>query len=159
MIYVKESSAIIYDILKGDPPETWQKLFTKISKNHNYETKMVANDNLYINFSRLELQRRSFFRVGTSIWNSIDLNLRSCSKHVFKFKMRQALLNILTDKNDYVDVPIIKMLPHATVIKFSSYYSLLVISKKIISICVNYSICMFVCLYVFIYAHFIEYHN
>ena len=31
--------------------------------------------------------------------------------------MRQALLNILTDKNDYADVPmIIKMLPNATVI-------------------------------------------
>ena len=117
MIYVKESSTIIYDILKGDTPETLHKLFTKASKQHNYETKMVANDNLYINFSRLELQRRSFSRVGTLIWNSIDLNLRSCSKHVFKRKMHQALLNILTDQNDYVDViMIIEMLPEATVI-------------------------------------------
>ena len=77
----------VYDILKGDTPETLQKLFTKTSKNHNYETKMVANDDLYVNFSSLELQRRSFFRVGTLIWNSIDLNLRSCSKHVFKFQI------------------------------------------------------------------------
>ena len=61
-------------ILKGNTPETLHKLFTKASKHHNYETKMFANDNLYINFSRLELQRRSFSRVGTLIWNSIDLN-------------------------------------------------------------------------------------
>ena len=80
---------------------------------------MVANNNLYINCSRLELQRRSFSRVGTLIWNSIDLNLRLCSKHAFKFKMHQALLNILTDQNDYVNVPmIIEMLPHATATTF-----------------------------------------
>ena len=78
---------------------------------------MVANDNLYLNFSRLELQRGSFSRLGTLIWDSIDLNLRSCNKHVFKSKMHQTLLNILTDQNDYVDVPmIIEMLPQATVI-------------------------------------------
>ena len=50
MIYVKESSAITYGILKGDTPETLQKLFTKISKNHNYERKMVANDNFLLIF-------------------------------------------------------------------------------------------------------------
>ena len=70
MICVKESS-IIYDILKGDVPEALGKLLTKRSKYHNYETKMVANNNLHINFSRLELPRRSFSRVGTLIWNSL----------------------------------------------------------------------------------------
>ena len=86
----------LHDILKGDAPEALCRLFTKTSKYHNYETKMVANNNLHINFSPLELQRRSFSRVGTLIWNSIDLNLRLCSKHVFKFKMHQALSNIQT---------------------------------------------------------------
>ena len=109
----------LHDILKGDAPEALCRLFTKTSKYHNYETKMVANNNLHINFSRLELQRRSFSRVDTLIWNSIDLNLRLCSKHVFKFKMHQALSNILTDQNDYVNVPmIIEMLPHATATTF-----------------------------------------
>ena len=61
--------------------------------------------NLYTNSSRLELQKRSFSRVGTLIWNSIDLNLRLSRKQTFKSKIHQALLTILKDQNDYVDVP------------------------------------------------------
>ena len=117
MIYVKESACMLYDILKGDAPEALRKLFTKTSDYHNYDTRMVSNDNLYINSSRLELQKRSFSRVGTLIWNSIDLNLRSSRKQTFKSKIHQALLTILQNQNDYVDVPmIIEMLPNVTAI-------------------------------------------
>jgi hypothetical protein len=56
---------------------------------------MVAKDNLRINSPRLELQKRSFSRVGTLIWNSIDLNLRSSRKQTFISKIHQALLIIL----------------------------------------------------------------
>jgi hypothetical protein len=78
---------------------------------------MVSKDNLYINFSRLELQKRSFSRVGTLSWNSIDLNLLSSRKETFKSKIHQALLTILKDQNDYVDVPmIIEMLSNVTAI-------------------------------------------
>ena len=107
MIYVKESAYMLYDILKGHAPEALHKLFTKTSNYHNYDTRMVSKDNLYINSSRLELQKRSFSRVGTLIWNSIDLNLRSSRKQTFKSKIHQALLTILKDQNDYVDVPMI----------------------------------------------------
>jgi hypothetical protein len=67
---------------------------------------------IYINSSRLELQKRSFSRVGTLInleLDSIDLNLRlrSSRKQTFKSKIHQALLTILKDQNDYVDVPMI----------------------------------------------------
>ena len=48
-----------------------------------------------INSPRLELQKRSFSRVGTLIWNSIDLNLRSSRKQTFISKIHQALLIIL----------------------------------------------------------------
>ena len=61
MIYAKESAYMLYDILKG---MRLHKLFTKTSKYHNYDTRMVSKDNLYINSSRLELQKRSFSRVG-----------------------------------------------------------------------------------------------
>ena len=80
---------MLYNILKGDAPEALHKLFTKTSK-----------DNLYISSSRLELQKRSFSRVGTLICNSIDLNLRSSRKKTFKSKIHQALLTILKDQND-----------------------------------------------------------
>ena len=117
MIYVKESAYMLYDILKADASEALHELFTKTSKYHNYDTRMVAKDNLYINSSRLELQKRSFSRVGILIWNSIDLNLRSSRKQTFKAKIHQALLTILKDQNDYVNVPmIIEMLPNATAI-------------------------------------------
>ena len=78
---------------------------------------MAAKDNLYINSSRLELQKRSLSRVGTLIWNSIHLNLRSSRKQTSKSTIHQALLTILKDQNDYVDVPmIIEMLANVTAI-------------------------------------------
>lgn len=117
MIYVKESANMLYDILKGNAPEALHKLFIKSSKYHNYDTRFVAKDSLHINPSRLEMQKRSFSRVGTLIWNSIDLNLRSSRKQTFKSKIHQALSTILKDQNDYVDVPmIIEMLPNVTAI-------------------------------------------
>ena len=117
MIYVKESANMLYDILKGNAPEARHKLFIKSSKYHNYDTRLVAKDSLHINSSRLEMQKRSFSRVGTLIWNSIDLNLRSSRKQTFKSKIHQALSTILKDQNDYVDVPmIIEMLPNVTTI-------------------------------------------
>jgi hypothetical protein len=48
MIYVKESAYMLYDILKGASPEALHELFTKTSKYHSYDTRMVAKDNLYI---------------------------------------------------------------------------------------------------------------
>ena len=67
VIYVKESFNIIFGILFLVFREALHKLLTKASKYHNYETKIAANDNLYINFSRLKLQWRSFSRVSALI--------------------------------------------------------------------------------------------
>jgi hypothetical protein len=70
------------------------KIINDVALEHFPEkhTKKITDN---INSSRLELQKRSFSRVGTLIWNSIDLNLRLSRKQTFKSKIHQALLTIL----------------------------------------------------------------
>ena len=79
------------------PCKSFYILIKIICKCHNYDTRMATKDSLYVNSSRLEIQKRSFFKTGTLIWNNIDLNLRLSHKHNFKSKIHQALLTILKD--------------------------------------------------------------
>ena len=92
-------------------PETRQQLYKNFSKKtsavHNYNTRAAKKDIFYIKYSRLDLQKCSFSRLGTEIWNSIDQSLRSKSKKIFKHKMCQALFTIFTTENHYVDVPML----------------------------------------------------
>ena len=108
MMYIKESANMLYDISTGDSPIALQELFKKTSAVHNYNTRAAKKDNFYIKYSRLELQKCSFSRLGAEIWNSIDQSLCSKSKKIFKHKMCQALFTILTTENHYVDVPMIR---------------------------------------------------
>jgi hypothetical protein len=69
-----------------------------------------ANKNFYINSSRLEIQKRSFSRFGSFIWNSISPSFRAQRKHTFKTKLNKTLIRLMTilqKENDHIDLPLI----------------------------------------------------
>ena len=63
----------------------------------------------------LKLQKRSFSRFGSLIWNSISSSLREQRKHIFKSKLTEILMTILQKENDHIDLPMtINRLPIET---------------------------------------------
>ena len=88
-------------------PIALQELFTKTCEIHRYNTRAAANKNFYINSSRLEIQKRSFSRFGSFIWNSISPSFRAQRKHIFKTKLNKTLMTILQKENDHIDLPLI----------------------------------------------------
>ena len=62
LLYIRESANLLYDISIEVAPIALQEFFTKTCQIHRYNKRATANNNLYINFSRLEMQKRSFSR-------------------------------------------------------------------------------------------------
>ena len=107
MLYIRESANLLHDISNEVAPIALQELFTKTCEIHRYNTRAAANKNFYINSSRLEIQKRSFSRFGSFIWNSISPSFRAQRKHIFKTKLNKTLMTILQKENDHIDLPLI----------------------------------------------------
>ena len=107
ILYIRESATLLYDISNEVAPIALQEFFTKTCEIHKYNTRAVANNNLYINFSRLEIQKRSFSRFGSLIWNTISPSFRAQRKYTFKNKLNKTLMTLLRNENDHVDLPMI----------------------------------------------------
>ena len=50
-------------------------------------------------------QTKSFSRYGVKIWNSLPCEIRQMSKNKFKINVDDTLLRIISEKNDYIDLP------------------------------------------------------
>ena len=107
MLYIRESANLLHDISNEVAPIALQELFTGTCEIHRYNTRAAANKNFYINSSRLEIQKRSFSRFGSFIWNSISPSFRAQRKHIFKTKLNKTLMTILQKENDHIDLPLI----------------------------------------------------
>ena len=55
--------------------------------------------------SRLDKQTKSFSRYGVRIWNSLPGGMPQMSKNNFKINVHISLLRILSEENDYIDLP------------------------------------------------------
>ena len=55
--------------------------------------------------SRLDKQTKSFSRYGVRIWNSLPGGMPQMSKNNFKINVHNSLLRILSEENDYIDLP------------------------------------------------------
>ena len=44
---------------------------------HNYMTRNVANDDLYIPQARTEYFKKSLLHIGPKLWNELPINIRS----------------------------------------------------------------------------------
>ena len=104
MIYFEKTASLMYDISTNEAPSLIQQLFTKAGNVHGYGTRSATSGNYYVKSSRLEIQKNSFSRSGTFVWNSLPLKLRHVNKRRFKKELRVSLFNILESENKYIGV-------------------------------------------------------
>ena len=90
MLYIKLSSILMFDITTNSAPQNICNLFTSTHDIHQYNTRSASSGNcyMYINHSRLNHQKNSFFIVGAKILNSIPESYRRLTKHIFKKKIQ-----------------------------------------------------------------------
>ena len=65
----------MYDINSNNAQINMLHLFKETSSIHSYNTRSSTSGNLYVQNSRLEMQRRSFSRLGVRLWNEIFKNI------------------------------------------------------------------------------------
>ena len=112
MIYFQRTANLMYDIANEVSPILIQNLFKKSNYVHNYSTRSASRGEFYVKSSRTEIQKHSFPRSGTTIWNSLPQNLRNESKKNFKCNLQALLRSILESEDDYINIPeIITLLP------------------------------------------------
>ena len=80
-------------------------LFASQSNIHSYNTRSSLRGDYYVKHSRLDKQTKSFSRYGVKIWNSLPCEMRQMSKNNFKINVHDTLLRILSEENDYIDLP------------------------------------------------------
>ena len=71
---------------------------------HNYNARSSSNECFYVKASKTEGMKKSFARIGVSIWNSIPYSVKSLSKYKFRNKIKQILLETLERENDNIEV-------------------------------------------------------
>ena len=106
-LYHECVASLMYDINSNNAPINMLHLFKETSSVHSYNTRSSTSGNLYVQNSRLEMQRRSFSRLGVRLWNEIPCHMRVLPKNTFKKVLRTSLLNILQNEDDYIQIPVI----------------------------------------------------
>ena len=53
---------------------------------------------------KLEIERKSFSRIGAKLWNEKPTKLRTLPKVILKRKIRMILFNILESEDSYEDL-------------------------------------------------------
>jgi len=94
----------MYDIHTQVSPINLINQFTKIRTMHKYNTRASSNECFTVKTSRIEKMKKSFTRIGVSIWNSIPLSLKSLSKSAYQNKIKKLLLDVLNCEDDYIEV-------------------------------------------------------
>ena len=86
MLYFKLSSTLMLDVHNKLMPSNICDMFTLTQDIHNYNTRSSSSGNLYINYSRLNLQKNTFPIIGAKMWNSLPEDLRHLPEQEFKSK-------------------------------------------------------------------------
>ena len=67
-------------------------------------TRLSAKECFSVKFSRTEKMKKSFTRIGVSIWNSILLSVKTLNVSNFRKKIKSLLLNVLGNEDNYLNV-------------------------------------------------------
>ena len=67
----------MYDVHAKTAPKSRLDKFAKNNTKHHYTTRLSAKECFSIKFSRTEKMKKSFTRIGVSIWNSIPLSVKT----------------------------------------------------------------------------------
>ena len=95
---------MMHDVSNNVVPLNIKNLFQLTSSVHRYNTRSSTSQNYYLKRSNLEIQRKSFSRIGAKLWNEIPASIRNLPKHLFKKELRSVLLKILETADDYLDI-------------------------------------------------------
>ena len=101
-LYFERTSIMMHDIFNKAAPFNLNNLFELPDNIHSHRTRSVLNNCFFIENVRTELVKRSFLSTGPKIWNSLPLKIKQLSKSQFKTAIRDNLLKILKDSDDYL---------------------------------------------------------
>ena len=103
-LYYKLLAETMHDVNNDVIPSQLKDLSIPTAKIHSYNTRSSVCNNFYIKKSKLEIERKSFSRIGAKLWNEIPTKLRTLPKLIFKRKIHMILFNILESEDSYEDV-------------------------------------------------------
>ena len=109
-LFFQQLCYLMYDIHTQVAPINLINQFTKTRTMHNYNTRSSSNECFTVKTSRTEKMKKSFTRIGVSIWNSIPLSLKSLNKSAYQNKIKKLLLDVLNCEDDYIEVS--KLIKH-----------------------------------------------
>ena len=69
--------------------------------------RLSAKECFSVKFSRTEKMKKSFTRIGVSIWNSIPLVVKTLNISNFRKKNKTSLLNVLGNEDNFISMLII----------------------------------------------------
>ena len=104
LLYLKSISHFMSDVINNNTPIHIQDMFINLDAVHTYNTRSRTSKNLFCKFSRLEIQKRSFSRVGVNMWNKIPEDLREISKFCFKNQLKAILFNNLKLNGYHIEI-------------------------------------------------------
>lgn len=90
---------LIHDGSNDVIPPQLKDLFIRTAKIHSYNMRSSVSNNFYIKKSKLEIERKSFSRIGARLWNEIPTKLWTLPKLIFKRKICMILFNILESED------------------------------------------------------------
>ena len=94
----------MFDVIDNNAPIHIQDMFISLGAVHTYNTRSWTSKNLFCKFSRLEIQKRCFSRVGVNMWNKIPEDLRELSKFCFKNQLKIILFNDLKLNGYHIEI-------------------------------------------------------
>ena len=103
-LYYKLLAGTMHDVDNDVIPLQLKDLFIRTAKIHSYNTRSSVSNNVNIKKSKLEIERKSFSRIGAKPWNEIPTKLRTLPKLIFRRKIRMMLFNILESEDSLEDL-------------------------------------------------------
>ena len=104
MIYFETIASLMHDISHRSEPSPLRALFLKSNEVHRYNTRPAAKGKFFQKDAKLEIQKRSFSRFGTLVWNNIAPALRDKSKTVDRKTTRISMFNLLSAEDDDIEI-------------------------------------------------------
>ena len=102
--YYEEIANLMHNVVNNIAPNNLSKLFTNISEIHSYSTRASKSNKLFTEGSRTSLCKKSFSKIGASIWNKIPESVRNLTNKAFRVEIKRRLFSILESEETYVEL-------------------------------------------------------
>ena len=105
MIYFETNVNLIHDISQWWVYTiTSLSTFLKIKRSSPIQHKICSKGSFFQKDAKLEIQKRSFPRFGTLVWNNIAPALQDKPKTVYRKTLCNSMFNSLLAEDDYVEI-------------------------------------------------------